>query len=496
MSDEQSRRNAERLGRPLTRRELRARERGGTAARAASSSETTDLDGPESSSSTTPDQQHHDSDDVAPLPIDQREYPELEPIDGAVTSASDTADEGGEYTEHLDEETAPTGTTTLPSEAIAAGYQTVGGNGTIQVDEAKLQQRRKRRRRRNIYMISALLAFVLVATGVAYSVRSLFDIGPPPDFEGPGGAEVAFTVNPGEGPIIIGNRLVEQDIVASTDAFLDAVDETDTERTIQPGEYTLQEEIPASNAAETLLRVGESGVHYAAVNSGTRITEVFELVADATEYSVEEIEEAAADPTAYGLPEEAPSLEGYIAVGEYRFDVDSTPEEILQQMIEPTLSEFERLGISDEEEQFRLVTIASILEAEARRDDFATVAGIIENRLNPDNTETGGKLQIDATVIYGLGVHSLQFTEEEREDESNEYNTYVHPGLPPGPIGAPSIAAIDAAAEPEENDYYYWITTNIETGETKFSESLSEHEQYQQEFRDYCDDNPEICQSE
>src|SRR5699024_11914327 len=84
------------------------------------------------------------------------------------------------------------------------------------------------------------------------------------------------------------------------------------------------------------------------------------------------------------------------------------------------------LEITDEEQQHRLVTIASIVEAEALPEDYALVAGIIENRLDSTNEQTNGYLQIDATVIYGLGIRQLQFTAEDRQDASNEYNTYAH----------------------------------------------------------------------
>src|SRR5690625_2111114 len=173
--------------------------------------------------------------------------------------------------------------------------------------------------------------------------------------------------------------------------------------------------------------------------------------------------------------------------------MDASIDEILTEMIEPTMDEFERLEITDEEQQHRLVTIASIVEAEALPEDYALVAGIIENRLDSTNEQTNGYLQIDATVIYGLGIRELQFTAEDRQDASNEYNTYAHPGLQPEPIGAHTIAPLDAAAEPEDSDYYYWITTNIETGETKFSTTYEQHRDRKSVVQAYCDDNPDIC---
>lgn len=406
------------------------------------------------------------------LPEDTRDYPELS---GNVDS--DNVKHPGESS----------------SDENPLGYMLVGdGNIPLpEIDEEELKTRKSRKRRRTVVMLTSFAVFLGLLAIVGIAVGQLVGWNNK-DFPGPGGEEVAFEVNPGEGPILIGNRLVEENIVASTNAFRDAIEATDTTAHIQPGEYTLRYEMPARDAAEVLLRVGVQGMNYAHVNSGHRIDDVFEHIADRTDYSLEEIEEAA-NPDNFEVPAEASTLEGYIAVGEYHFPYEASLQEIFEIMIAPTMDEFERLGITDEAEQHRLVTIASIVEAEARPEDYAVVAGIIENRLDRSNPETAGLLQIDATVIYGMGVRQLQFSSEDRRDESNEYNTYVHRGLPPGPIGAPSIAALDAAAEPTDSEYYYWITTNIETGETKFSTTLSQHQEYQQEYRAYCDDNPDIC---
>lgn len=403
-----------------------------------------------------------------PLPADQRDYPDH------------SASEDSQPVDDVEDEKS-------------LGYMLIADDSinVPELDEEQLKNRKVRKRKRTVVMLSSFGVFLALLVVVGLAVGQLVGW-TNNDYPGPGGEEVAFEVNSGEGPIVIGNRLVEEDIVASTSAFRDAVEAVNTTAEIQPGEYTLRYEMPARDAAEVLLRLGQPGMNYAHVNSGHRIEDVYATIADRTNYSVEEIEEAA-DPANFNVPDEAATLEGYIAVGEYHFPLDASIEEILDEMIEPTMAELERLEVTESAEQHRLVTIASILEAEARPEDFETVAGIIENRLDNSNPETAGYLQIDATVIYGMGVRQLQFTSEDRQDESNEYNTYAHRGLPPGPIGAPSIAALDAAADPEDNDYYYWITTNIETGETKFSTTYDQHREYQQEYRQYCDDNPSIC---
>lgn len=409
---------------------------------------------------------------LSALPEDTRDYPDL-PIADPQDLNGETVDDNAEVN--------------------PLGYMLVAnGNADLpEIDEEELKTRKIRKRRRTIVMLTSFAVFLGLLAIVGIGVGQLVGWNNK-DYPGPGGQELAFEVNPGEGAIIIGNRLVVEDIVASTRAFRDAVEAAGTSAEIQPGEYTLRYQMPAREAAKVLLRVGVPGQNYVHVNSGHRVDDVYENIAEQTRYDIEEIEDAA-DPANFDLPDDATTLEGYIAVGEYHFPMDASIEEILTEMIEPTMDEFERLEITDEEKQHRLVTIASIVEAEALPEDYALVAGIIENRLDSTNEQTNGYLQIDATVIYGLGIRQLQFTAEDRQDASNEYNTYAHPGLPPGPIGAPSIAALDAAAEPEDSDYYYWITTNIETGETKFSTTYEQHSEYQQEYRAYCDDNPDIC---
>lgn len=441
---------------PVTRRELRRRE--------AAQDDSNGAVAPEASD--------------PPVEEDRREYPSAAP-DGQYRQAQDAAQ---------------TSDPVIVRPAGRKGYQTVTVNRDRSPDAlAKKQARRKRRRRRNVVLVSAFAAFVMLVAGLSFALRTILPSPAAEDYPGPGGQDVTFTVNEGEGALAIGNRLADQDIVASSGAFIEAVNQSRSENSIQAGDYPLKEQMKASDAAAVLLRDGQGQVHYVAVNRGMRLNEAINAVSESTGFSIEDLEAATENPEDFGLPAQAPSLEGYLSPGEYRFPVDAEPAEIFAQMIEPTMALLAEQGITDEAEQFRTLTIASILEAEALTDDYPIVAGIIENRLNPANDETGGYLQIDATVIYGLGQRQLQFSEEDKRDASNEYNTYAHRGLPPGPIGAPSAQAVDAAAAPEENDYYYWVTTNIETGETKFAEDYAQHRIYQQEYRDYCAENQEIC---
>lgn len=395
----------------------------------------------------------------------------------------------GEYIEH-DEDGAAL---LISSSTYGRGYQTVTpmeGGAT----RAILHKRRRRRRRRTLGVAAVLGGLALMLVILVVVVNSLFGgmFGGPEDYDTQAGDDVTFTVEGGEGWDAVAARLEDQGIIASSEAFFDALQDSEDLGTLQSGEYPMREEMPAEDALAAIVP-DRDAQHYVAINVGSRLDVALESISEATGVDEDELRDAAEDPTDYGLPEQAMTLEGYLAAGEYRFDLEAEPEDMLQEMVDRTVERLEEDGVTEPDEQFERIIIASLLTAEALPDDYRTVAGIIENRLNPENDETDGLLQIDATVIYGLGEQSLQFTEEQRQDADNEFNTYVHPGLPPGPIEAPASEAIDAAADPEENDYYYWLTVNIETGETKFAEDYAEHQVYWQEFRDYCADNPDIC---
>ena len=119
-----------------------------------------------------------------------------------------------------------------------------------------------------------------------------------------------------------------------------------------------------------------------------------------------------------------------------------------------------------------IVTIASLVEREAQRDDErARIAGVIYNRLN--NSSEFPYLQVDASVLYGLGRTGGKLSDEDLKSDS-EYNLYNHKGLPPGPICNPGYASLYAASHPEDNNYYYYVA--MPDGSHLFASSYEEHE--------------------
>lgn len=167
------------------------------------------------------------------------------------------------------------------------------------------------------------------------------------------------------------------------------------------------------------------------------------------------------------------SLEGYLAPDTYSIYTSATLNEVVDKLlehrkkqIEPLKEEIKKSGRSLHE----IMTMASLLEREVRTPkDKAIVADIFWKR-----HDVNMGLQADSTVHYVTGKEGSVFTTAADRANENPWNTYKHPGLPPGPISFPSIASIEAALHPTKNDYWYFLTT-LDTGEVKYGRTLAEH---------------------
>ncbi|MEU6716440.1 endolytic transglycosylase MltG [Nonomuraea sp. NPDC046802] len=192
-----------------------------------------------------------------------------------------------------------------------------------------------------------------------------------------------------------------------------------------------------------------------------------------------EFERAAKDVTALGLPSYAKGrLEGFVAPGAYDFSPVASPGEILKAMVTRTaagtalVDDAGRAGRTPLE----IVTIASIVQAEARRDeDMPKIARVIHNRLNRKM-----RLKVESTLLYGLNKYGVSTPEDLKSP--SPYNTYRHSGLPPGPIGSPGDAAMRAALKPASGPWLYYVTTDPK-GTTKFATSPSDFEKLLEEYK-------------
>ena len=347
--------------------------------------------------------------------------------------------------------------------------------------------RRRRRQRRIRLAVVLVVALVAVGGTGLYLKDRLPDLFTTEkvvaDFEGPGTGEALVTVPRGASSSAIGAALVDAGVVRSQEAFADALSayatENGTAAVLSYGTYSLQEGMPAKDALAAMLdrkNLKQDGV---TVIEGRWVSETFERLSSVTGIPVADFEAAAEDPEALGLPDVADgNLEGWLAPATYPFEPDSTAVDLLSTMIAKQVTVLGDLDVDMDDAQV-VLTKASIIEAESHADDRRKVARVIENRL-----EQGWSLGMDSTVLYVLGTRSADMgISKEDLDTDSPYNTRKHPGLPPGPIGSPGKASIEAALDPEPGDWMFFVTVDGETGETVFSETSAEHEAATERFR-------------
>lgn len=377
-------------------------------------------------------------------------------------------------------------------DAPSSREPSTGLRGVFEHEELTPEQVKRRRRRGRVSLTTAIALFLLAGLITVSVLSSTFGWFEVRDYRGEGKDPVTFSVGQGATTGQIAVALEQQGIVADAETFVESFQEEHSGDFIQPGEYELRTEMSSESAVEALMEEDEAA-HYAAVAQTLRMPEVFGILSESTGIPVEEFEAFEEDTAAFGIPGRFPTLEGWLHPGEYRFPLDATAEQVLQTMVDRTRATLEDNGITDDDRAFEVLTIGSIIEFEVQPEHYDIVAGAIENRLENPDGETSGFIQSDASVTYGLGRKSYDFSEEERRDESNPYNTFANPGLPVGPIGSPGDAAIKAAADPEETDYYFWVTVNLETGETKFAETYAEHLENVEEYNQWCSENEGRC---
>lgn len=316
------------------------------------------------------------------------------------------------------------------------------------------------------------------------------------DYPGPGSGEATIVVHPGDTGSDIARELLDAGVIASTAAFVDASrQDPDAAATIQPGQYTLLKEMKAADALAALTDANNRYIgERVTLREGLWKSEVFAALSQATGVPVADYEAAAADGAALGLPESAEgNIEGWMFPATYTLKTDDSAVTHLKTLVDEMKKQLQDAGAAEEDWQ-RVLVIASIVEGEARANvDLGKVARVVENRLADPTGPTVGFLQMDSTVNYVLQKRGNLTKSEYDSAKSDPYDTYAFKGLPPGPIGNPGRAAIDAAVNPTEGEWFYFVTINLDTGETLFAETFEEHQRNDAQRVQWCQDNPGKC---
>jgi len=253
--------------------------------------------------------------------------------------------------------------------------------------------------------------------------------------------------------------------VKSSEAFFRvAVGDKRSEK-IAPGNHRLTKEISAQQALEQLLDP-ERIPNLVRVYEGNWKSEIAKGLVKYG-FSTNDVASALAKAK---LPEGFKEIEGLLFPAQYSFPKDTTAFQAVQTMVnrftqEPAAKKLllgtQRFNSSE------LLTIASIIQAEGQKKDFAKVSRVIYNRLS-----IGMPLQMDSTVHFVQKLRGQIFLSSQSTLINSPYNTYKKYGLPPGPICSPGADAITAALEPAVGDWLYFIT--VAPGDTRFTKSIDE----------------------
>lgn len=248
-------------------------------------------------------------------------------------------------------------------------------------------------------------------------------------------------------------------------------------QSLKAGEYLFDRTARTVDVHGRLVR-GDIYVHTVVIPEGYTMFDIAQAVQDAGLGSSQEFLEVAKSDVGLisDVAPEAKTLEGYLFPNTYEFTRTQSMKDIVAVMVKQFRQVAEQIGLttgSQKADVQKTVTMASIVEKEtAVPEEREVVASVYYNRLARNIA-----LQADPSVIYAElldGRYSGALHHSDMQFQS-AYNTYTHPGLPPGPIGSPGRSALEAAMHPAQTDFYYFVSDG--NGHHRFSRSLEEHNQ-------------------
>lgn len=311
----------------------------------------------------------------------------------------------------------------------------------------------------------ALLLFLLFAGGIYFYA---FDR---PDFHGKAHIEIPRNATGRD----IGDLLESKGVIRSSAMLRFYTRIFSTGKELQSGSYTIRQGLTVREALEE-LRSGKADTVTVTVPEGYTVHQIGDLLQKSGVAGAADFEATAASygPLKYQYgPAAVPiKAEGFLFPDTYQIPREYTAKQICDMMYRRTdevlspqirkAAEEKKISLHD------LMTIASMVEREARfREDQVPIASVMLRRL-----QEGMPLQIDATIQYILGSPKAELTIGDTQIES-PYNTYLHPGLPPGPIGAPGADAIMAVLNANPGEYLYYVAQS--DGHHVFTKTYEEH---------------------
>ncbi|MBP6881941.1 MAG: endolytic transglycosylase MltG [Candidatus Levybacteria bacterium] len=296
-------------------------------------------------------------------------------------------------------------------------------------------------------------AILLVLLGLSWWSNNLKPVNPRDN------SEKMFVIAQGSGTRQISRDLKKEGLIKDENVFFFYLRQGGFEKKIQAGDFRLSPSMSADKIAKTLTE-GSIDV-WVTIPEGKRAEEIAEIL---------EAKVASYEPS---WEAELVKHEGRLFPDTYLVPRDSTIESIITLLTNTFEARYETVTNKTSYSKNDVVTIASLIEREARHDeDRPIISSVIHNRL-----DIGMALQIDASIQYAKGYKGAWWkpvTLAEYKSVKSDYNTYLFAGLPPGPIANPGLEALQAAGNPASTDYIYYITD--QNGINRYAKTLDQHE--------------------
>lgn len=309
-----------------------------------------------------------------------------------------------------------------------------------------------------------VLAALLLSAGARFGYFLLTPVTP--------AGTPSLTVTEGMPFTEVASRLKEKGVIASTFDFKLLARLRGKSRRIQAGDYDFGEPATPGRILDRLI-AGDVRRYKFTVPEGFTLQEIAERLQATELIDVPKFLQLTRNPQfIHSLGIEAPSLEGYLFPETYMVVKGMAPERLLRAMVEQFDSHLSPELMADAQKSdlstAQLVTLASIIQKEAgNAAEMPLISAVFHNRM-----KKGMLLQSDPTVIYGIKDFDGNLTRKDLTTPT-PYNTYRRPGLPPGPIASPGAEALEAAANPADVDYLYFVSRG--DGTHAFSRTLREH---------------------
>lgn len=296
----------------------------------------------------------------------------------------------------------------------------------------------------------------------------------------PHGPLVRVTIPPGASFRAATDSLHHAGLVAAPRLFRLYAQISGRDRDIKAGTYGLQRDMSWS-AIVTALHEGQGIERRLTIPEGWSLREIVPALAKALGAPEDSVEAAVRDTSLlHALDVPTPTLEGYLFPDTYVFAYGTSPRAAVREMVH----RFEQIWEPDWDDRLQqldmsrndIIALASIIEKEARLpEERPVISAVYHNRLRAQMP-----LQADPTIQYALGEHRDRLTYHDLDVDS-PYNTYRHPGLPPGPIASPGKASIVAALYPASVPYLYFVADT--DGHHEFRTTFKEHKAAKAEIR-------------